>query len=75
MRLTFGDEVEAFRREFLGWLAENRPTEEERAAMVGLRLHQRQDISARPTGRAVRQRLYFFSRDLMKTSEPQGRPV
>ena len=32
MRLTFGDEVEAFRREFLGWLAENRPTEEEMAA-------------------------------------------
>ena len=32
MRLTFGDEVEAFRQEFLAWLAENRPSEEEMAA-------------------------------------------
>jgi len=32
VRLTFGDDVEAFRREFLGWLAENRPSEEEMAA-------------------------------------------
>ncbi|HEV7761553.1 MAG TPA: acyl-CoA dehydrogenase family protein [Acidimicrobiales bacterium] len=31
MRLTFGDEVEAFRQEFLGWLADNRPTAEEMA--------------------------------------------
>ncbi|HEX8803988.1 MAG TPA: acyl-CoA dehydrogenase family protein [Acidimicrobiales bacterium] len=31
MKLTFGDEVEAFRREFLAWLAGNRPTEEEMA--------------------------------------------
>ena len=32
MRLTFGDEVEAFRQEFLDWLAANRPTAEEMAA-------------------------------------------
>ena len=32
MRLTFGDEVEAFRQEFLAWLAANRPTDEEMAA-------------------------------------------
>ena len=32
MRLTFGDEVEAFRREFRAWLAANRPTAEEMAA-------------------------------------------
>ncbi|HEU0172608.1 MAG TPA: acyl-CoA dehydrogenase family protein, partial [Acidimicrobiales bacterium] len=31
MKLTFGDEVETFRQEFLGWLAENRPTDEEMA--------------------------------------------
>jgi alkylation response protein AidB-like acyl-CoA dehydrogenase len=31
VRLTFGDEVEAFRQEFLAWLAENRPTDEEMA--------------------------------------------
>ena len=31
MKLTFGDEVEAFRREFLAWLADNRPTAEEMA--------------------------------------------
>ncbi len=31
MRLTFDDEVEAFRREFLAWLADNRPTAEEMA--------------------------------------------
>jgi alkylation response protein AidB-like acyl-CoA dehydrogenase len=31
MRLTFGDEVEAFRQEFLAWLADNRPTSEEMA--------------------------------------------
>jgi alkylation response protein AidB-like acyl-CoA dehydrogenase len=31
MKLTFGDDVEAFRQEFLAWLAENRPTEEEMA--------------------------------------------
>jgi alkylation response protein AidB-like acyl-CoA dehydrogenase len=31
MRLTFGDEVEAFRQEFLTWLADNRPTAEEMA--------------------------------------------
>jgi alkylation response protein AidB-like acyl-CoA dehydrogenase len=32
MRLTFDDSVEAFRREFLDWLAGNRPTDEEMAA-------------------------------------------
>jgi len=32
VRLTFGDEVEAFRREFQAWLAENRPSAEEMAA-------------------------------------------
>jgi alkylation response protein AidB-like acyl-CoA dehydrogenase len=32
MRLTFGDDVEAFRQEFLAWLAENRPNEDEMAA-------------------------------------------
>ena len=32
MRLTFDDSVEAFRGEFLDWLAENRPTDEEMAA-------------------------------------------
>jgi alkylation response protein AidB-like acyl-CoA dehydrogenase len=32
MRLTFGDEVEAFRSEFLAWLAENRPSAEEMEA-------------------------------------------
>jgi alkylation response protein AidB-like acyl-CoA dehydrogenase len=31
MKLTFGDEVEAFRQEFLAWLAENRPSAEEMA--------------------------------------------
>jgi alkylation response protein AidB-like acyl-CoA dehydrogenase len=31
MRLTFGDEVEAFRQEFLAWLADNKPTAEEMA--------------------------------------------
>ncbi len=31
MRLTFGDDVEAFRHEFLAWLADNRPTDEEMA--------------------------------------------
>ena len=31
MKLTFGDDVEAFRQEFLAWLAEHRPTEEEMA--------------------------------------------
>lgn len=31
MKLTFGDEVEAFRQEFLTWLADNRPTAEEMA--------------------------------------------
>ena len=31
MKLTFGDEVEAFRQEFLGWLADNRPSDEEMA--------------------------------------------
>jgi alkylation response protein AidB-like acyl-CoA dehydrogenase len=32
VKLTFGDEVEAFRQEFLAWLADNRPTAEEMAA-------------------------------------------
>jgi alkylation response protein AidB-like acyl-CoA dehydrogenase len=32
VKLTFDDGVEAFRREFLAWLAENRPTAEEMAA-------------------------------------------
>jgi alkylation response protein AidB-like acyl-CoA dehydrogenase len=32
VRLTFGDEVEAFRQEFLAWLADNRPTDDEMAA-------------------------------------------
>jgi alkylation response protein AidB-like acyl-CoA dehydrogenase len=32
VKLTFGDEVEAFRQEFRAWLAENRPTAEEMAA-------------------------------------------
>lgn len=32
MKLSFGDEVEAFRQEFLAWLAENRPSAEEMAA-------------------------------------------
>jgi alkylation response protein AidB-like acyl-CoA dehydrogenase len=32
VKLTFGPEVEAFRQEFLAWLAENRPTAEEMAA-------------------------------------------
>jgi len=36
MRLTFGDEVEAFREEFLAWLAENRPTAEDMAAEPAL---------------------------------------
>jgi alkylation response protein AidB-like acyl-CoA dehydrogenase len=31
VRLTFGDDVEAFRQEFLAWLADNRPTAEEMA--------------------------------------------
>jgi alkylation response protein AidB-like acyl-CoA dehydrogenase len=31
VKLTFGDEVEAFRQEFLAWLAANRPTAEEMA--------------------------------------------
>jgi len=31
VKLTFGPEVEAFRQEFLAWLAENRPTAEEMA--------------------------------------------
>jgi alkylation response protein AidB-like acyl-CoA dehydrogenase len=31
VRLTFGDEVEAFRQEFLAWLADNRPTADEMA--------------------------------------------
>jgi alkylation response protein AidB-like acyl-CoA dehydrogenase len=31
VKLTFGDEVEAFRQEFLAWLAENRPTDDEMA--------------------------------------------
>ena len=29
MKLHFSPEVEAFRQEFLDWLAENRPTQEE----------------------------------------------
>jgi alkylation response protein AidB-like acyl-CoA dehydrogenase len=29
MKLTFGDEVEAFRQEFVAWLADNRPTADE----------------------------------------------
>ena len=32
MKLTFDDDVEAFRHEFLAWLADNRPTDEEMAA-------------------------------------------
>jgi alkylation response protein AidB-like acyl-CoA dehydrogenase len=32
VKLTFGDEVEAFRQEFLAWLADNRPAAEEMAA-------------------------------------------
>lgn len=36
MRLTFGDEVEAFRQEFRAWLAENAPTAEEMAAEPAL---------------------------------------
>ena len=32
MRLRFDESVEAFRREFVTWLADNRPTEEEMAA-------------------------------------------
>ncbi len=32
MKLTFDDSVEAFRREFLDWLADNRPTDAEMAA-------------------------------------------
>jgi alkylation response protein AidB-like acyl-CoA dehydrogenase len=32
VKLTFGDEVEAFRQEFLAWLADNRPSAEEMAA-------------------------------------------
>jgi alkylation response protein AidB-like acyl-CoA dehydrogenase len=32
VKLTFDASVEAFRSEFLGWLAENKPTEEEMAA-------------------------------------------
>ena len=32
MRLSFDDDVEAFRREFIAWLTVNRPTEEEMAA-------------------------------------------
>jgi alkylation response protein AidB-like acyl-CoA dehydrogenase len=31
VRLTFGDDVEAFRQEFLAWLTDNRPTDEEMA--------------------------------------------
>ena len=36
MRLTFGPAVEAFRQEFLSWLAGNRPTDEEMAAEPAL---------------------------------------
>ena len=36
MRLTFGPAVEAFRQEFLAWLAGNRPTDEEMAAEPAL---------------------------------------
>jgi alkylation response protein AidB-like acyl-CoA dehydrogenase len=36
VKLTFGPEVEAFRQEFLAWLAENRPTAEEMAAEPAL---------------------------------------
>lgn len=36
MRLTFGDDVEAFRHEFRAWLADNRPTTEEMAAEPAL---------------------------------------
>src|SRR4051812_34237056 len=36
MKLTFDDHVEAFRTEFLGWLAEHRPSEEEMAAEPAL---------------------------------------
>ena len=36
MRLTFGREVEAFRQEFVAWLAENRPGEDEMAAEPAL---------------------------------------
>jgi alkylation response protein AidB-like acyl-CoA dehydrogenase len=36
MRLTFGPDVEAFRQEFLAWLAENRPGEAEMAAEPAL---------------------------------------
>lgn len=32
MKLTFGEDVEAFRAEFLGWLDEHRPSESEMAA-------------------------------------------
>ena len=32
VKLTFDDGVEAFRQEFLAWLADNRPTAEEMAA-------------------------------------------
>jgi alkylation response protein AidB-like acyl-CoA dehydrogenase len=32
VKLTFGDEVEAFRHELLSWLADNRPAAEEMAA-------------------------------------------
>jgi alkylation response protein AidB-like acyl-CoA dehydrogenase len=36
VKLTFGDEVEAFRHEFRAWLAGNRPTAEEMAAEPAL---------------------------------------
>jgi alkylation response protein AidB-like acyl-CoA dehydrogenase len=36
MRLTFGPAVEAFRQEFVAWLAGNRPTDEEMAAEPAL---------------------------------------
>ena len=32
MKLSFGEDVEAFRQEFIDWLAINRPTSEEMAA-------------------------------------------
>jgi alkylation response protein AidB-like acyl-CoA dehydrogenase len=32
VKLTFGPDIEAFREEFLAWLADNRPTQEEMAA-------------------------------------------
>ena len=44
MKLSFSPEVEAFRREFLGWLEANRPSAAEMAALADFL------VSLRPPG-------------------------